>query len=157
MRLFCTFSLSLLLLPGCVSLGTLSTYVTNKDAQLLASEAANQLATDLPPARTTIAIYPTSTTFAKEITTQLRAKGFAVAVPESNHFLRKHKKHSLTAIPVHFLLSPFFSGVLLRMQYQGREVTRFYNRTDTGVLVSTSPATVRPILNSKQREDYERR
>ncbi|WP_227650638.1 hypothetical protein [Klebsiella pneumoniae] len=46
-------------------------------------------------------------------------------------------------VPLRYIASPLDSGVLLRLQYQGIEASRYYPRGSNGQLLPGAPFTVR--------------
>lgn len=85
--------LILLVLPGCAAMrgsradtGGMTAYDGVSvdypgDAQALAASAAEEMAHRYPPARTTIALVKTETTFGQDLETALRGQGFPIAAP----------------------------------------------------------------------------
>ena len=93
-----TFSLLVvlaLLLPGCamhgsrVDIGGMTAYDGVSadypgDAQALATSAAEEMAHRYPPARTTLALVKTDSTFGQDLESALREQGFPIASPEAS-------------------------------------------------------------------------
>ena len=94
-----TFSLLvvlILLLPGCATMrgsridtGGMTAYDGVSadypgDAQALAASAAKEMAHRYPPARTTLALVKTESTFGQDLETALREQGFPIAAPDAS-------------------------------------------------------------------------
>lgn len=139
------------MLAGCVASSTAS-YVTTglseADAQTLAADVATHLRSALPAARSTLALQPTGATdaFTPVLAEKLRAAGYGVAASaEATHGGdgAQPAAGQTREIVLRYLVSPFDAGVVLRLQYQGVEASRFYSRTAGGALGAGSPFTVR--------------
>lgn len=94
-----TFSLLvvlILLLPGCATMrgsrvdtGGMTAYDGVSadypgDAQSLAASAAEEMARRYPPARTTLALVKTDSTFGQDLESALREQGFPIAAPDAS-------------------------------------------------------------------------
>jgi len=137
-------------LTGCATLpGSSMSYVSDKitapsEASVMAYDAAAYLVTVLPPASTTLVLDPPQSTQGNFLTptleTALRSKGYAVS--ELNRHLSPSAPQP-KGVQLRYLVSPLDSGVLLRLQYQGVEAARFYQRATDGALTLGAPFTVR--------------
>lgn len=117
--------------------------VTAADAQILAADAVAHLADPLPPAHTTLVLDPPATATQDVLTeamvSALRARGYGVTLVDP-----KIGTASDHETPLRYLASPLDQGVVLRLQYQGIEASRFYPRATDGKLLSNgAPFTVR--------------
>lgn len=140
-----------LLLTACAAsrsnLSYIESSVTADDAQTLARDIVDFLTDSLPPARTTIVLYPPNT---KEKDTQdvltaallpaLSDRGYGVMLIDSSA-----DTADSTGIPLRYLVSSFNGGLLLRLQYQGNEVSRYYSKDSNAQLFSGVPYTVRGV------------
>jgi len=111
-------------------------------AAQLASDTVGYLSDNLPPARTTVVVQPGITGLARDnvsdaMIAALRQKGYGVIVSDIT------KPNTGQGTPIRFLVSRIENGVLLRMQYPGREVTRYYVRTSADGLMPASSFIVR--------------
>ena len=135
-----------LLLSSCVTSRLTMSYVeqtvTASDAQTLASDTVTYLADPLPPARTTIVLDPPAAKDQDALTTamlsELRARGYGVMLVDP-----QTGKAGGVGVPLRYIASSLDSGILLRLQYQGIEASRYYPRGSNGQLQSGAPFTVR--------------
>jgi type IV secretion system protein TrbH len=134
-----------LLLSACVTrpgMSYVAPTVTASDAQTLARDTVDYLADPLPPARTTLVLDPPAAKDHDALTAAmlpaLRARGYGVTLidPQTG-------KVGGAGVPLRYLASPLDSGVLLRLQYQGIEASRYYPRGSNGQLLPGAPFTVR--------------
>lgn len=137
-------------LGGCTILpvGATSSYmapiVTSADRHVIAADASAHLATILPPARTTILLQPSVDESAVDpFVTGLREAGFGV--------IEDVQRRRVAAPPpqgtkLRYIVAPFETGIVLRLQYQRREDARFYDRAADGSLIVASPFTVREAV-----------
>jgi len=115
--------------------------VTASDAQTLADDAVQHLADPLPPARTTLVLDTprgANDALTASMLEKLRARGFGVTQADPQTGPKADQ-----GTPLRYLASPLENGVVLRLQYLGREATKFYPRTADGRLLNTAPFTVR--------------
>ncbi|MFU6542265.1 conjugal transfer protein TrbH [Pseudomonas aeruginosa] len=116
--------------------------VTASDAQTLASDTVVYLADSLPPARTTLVLDPPAAKDHDALTAAmlpaLRARGYGVTLVDP-----QTGKAGGAGVPLRYIASPLDSGVLLRLQYQGIEASRYYPRSSNGQLLLGAPFTVR--------------
>lgn len=135
-----------LLLSACAtsrpSMSYVSPEISAGDAQILAAASVQYLADPLPPARTTLVLDPPSSGKHDALTAamlnSLRARGYGVSVADPKTGVAAGQ-----GVPLRYLASPAFSGVVLRLQFQGVEATSFYPRTAAGKLSAGAPFTVR--------------
>lgn len=135
-----------LLLSACATSRPTMSYVeptvTDSDAQTLASDTVEYLADPLPPARTTLLLDPPVSKNSDALTTvmmtSLRERGYGVALldPQTGNA-------SEDGVLLRYIASPLDSGVLLRLQFQGTEASRYYPRGSDGQLLPGAPFTVR--------------
>ena len=138
---------AVVLLSACAtsrpSMSYVAPEVTAADAQVLAAVSVAYLADPLPPARTTLVLDPPLSGKHDALTAamlnSLRARGYGVSLVDP-----KTGTAAGQGTPLRYLASPLASGVVLRLQFQGVEATRFYPRTTNGKLLSDgAPFTVR--------------
>lgn len=146
-RLYLIASLAAaLFLGGCAALRPTMSYVepsvTASDGQTLASDTVAYLSDPLPPARTIIVLDPPATKDRDSLTSAmlpaLRKRGYGIELINP-----KTGKASSAGVPLRYIASPLDDGVLLRLQYQGIEASRFYSRGSNGLLLTDAPFTVR--------------
>ncbi|MFZ2316066.1 MAG: conjugal transfer protein TrbH [Gammaproteobacteria bacterium] len=111
--------------------------ITTNDAQVLSRDTADYLANLLPPARTTLILDPPGRMSHDSLTitmlAALRNRGYGVTIINS-----KSNLSGSEGVHLRYLVSPLDGGVLLRLQYQDIESTRFYPRgTDCRILMGT--------------------
>ncbi|MBD8483925.1 conjugal transfer protein TrbH [Pseudomonas coleopterorum] len=108
--------------------------VTAADAQTLAADTVAYLSDPLPPARTTLVLDPPTHAKHDALTVAmlnaLRARGYGVSIVDP-----KTGVPAGQGTPLRYLASPLYSGMVLRLQFQGVEASRFYPRTASGKLV----------------------
>ncbi|OHV78536.1 hypothetical protein [Rhizobium sp. LCM 4573] len=130
------------LLSACTTMRSTVSYVspelTPLDAQLLAADSASHLSGALPAAKTTLVLDPPAggDRLTPAMMTKLRDAGFGVVEA-------KNGDQQVQGVALRYLASPLENGVVLRLQYEGVEASRFYPRTASGALASASPFTVR--------------
>jgi hypothetical protein len=116
--------------------------LSGDDAVTLATDAVEHLSGPFPPAKSTLLLDPPQNKAGDVLTpallARLRANGFGVI--EANP---KTKAPAVTDTLIRYLVSPLENGVVLRLQYQGVEATRFYPRGTNGALLPFAPFTVR--------------
>ena len=135
-----------LLLSACAtsrpSMSYVEPSVSATDSQTLSREAVAFLADTLPPARTTLVLDPPAAKDHDHLTAALipalRARGFGVTLTDP-----KTGVPAGQGIALRYLASPLDSGVLMRLQYQGTEASRYYPRGSNGLLLPGAPFTVR--------------
>ncbi len=137
--------LAVLLLAGCATSRPPGSYVSGvfeSDAALLASAMVEYLGEQLPPASTTFLLQPPArdplgNALTPALGSALRQAGFAVqeAAPGS--------PAGSGVYALRYLISPLDAGVLVRLQYQQTEASRWYVRNSRGELQAASPFTVR--------------
>ncbi|WP_443694974.1 conjugal transfer protein TrbH [Pseudomonas sp.] len=117
--------------------------LTGSDAQVLAADSMAYLADPLPPARTTLILDPPlsgqNDALSALFELSFRGRGYGVLVVDPKTGLAAGQ-----GTPLRYLASSFESGVVLRLQFQGSEATRFYPRSTGGKLLSNgAPFMVR--------------
>lgn len=116
--------------------------ITPADSATLAADTAQHLATALPPARTTLLLQPAKTdVLTAALLRQLIDQGFGVI--EADPLAKGEQSAPSDAVSLRYLASPLDAGVVLRLQYQGIEASRYYPRAADGSLVTAAPFTVR--------------
>lgn len=105
--------------------------ISTADAGEVTKDMAQFLADQLPPAKTTIELEPIKSPLHDMLLEQLTGKGFGVvAQPEG-------------AIALRYAVTQLDAGVLVRMKFQGKEASRFYDRTNTGSLSFNNSFAIR--------------
>lgn len=145
LQLMATLAAALLLSACATSRPTMS-YVepslNANDALTLSREAVAYLADALPPAKTTLVLDPPAAKDHDALTAAmlpaLRARGYGVTLVDP-----KTGNAAGQGIPLRYVASPFDTGVLMRLQYQGAEASRYYPRGSNGLLLPGGPFTVR--------------
>lgn len=142
--------LAVCLLAGCATSRPPGSYVSGvfeSDADLLASAMVEYLGEQLPPASTTFVLQPPARDpLGKALTpalgSALRQAGFAVqeAAPQK---AAPGSPAGSGGYALRYLISPLDAGVLVRLQYQQTEASRWYVRNSRGELQAASPFTVR--------------
>ena len=116
--------------------------VTATDSITLSREAVAFLADALPPARTTLVLDPPAAKNQDHLTAALlpalRARGYGVMLVDP-----KTGFSTGQGIMLRYLASPLDNGVLMRLQYQGIEASRYYPRNTSGLLLPGAPFTRR--------------
>lgn len=135
-----------LLLSACATSRPTMSYVepsvTATDSITLSREAVAYLADALPPARTTLVLDPPAAKDQDHLTAALlpalRARGYGVTLADS-----EDRPTGRAGVALRYLASPLDGGVLMRLQYQGTEASRYYPRGTNGLLLPGAPFTVR--------------
>lgn len=135
----------MLLLGGCASTGSTQSYVeptvSEAEAATLASDAATYLVDPLPPAHTTLVLDPPAAkvqdTLTAALIPALRERGYGVTLAQPGR-----SASSGGGVALRYIASPLDGGLLLRLQYQGKEASRHYPRASDGQLMSGAPFTV---------------
>lgn len=112
--------------------------VSHADAEMVTKDMAGFLAEQLPPAKTTFSLDPMEDYFHYTLLENLGEQGFGVVVhaPEEEH----------EAIALRYAVSPVESGVVVRMKFQGKEVSGFYGRASNGGLSFNNIYAVREAI-----------
>jgi hypothetical protein len=117
-------------LVGCAA-GTASfvpATLSSSDNQVMADAITDYLGSALPPARTTLAVEPAisgNQAFLAQISTDLRARGFGIA----------DAKTADARFPrLRLLVSPIWSGYVVRIDYAGQEASTYFARDTSGAL-----------------------
>jgi hypothetical protein len=134
-----------LALGGCATVSRTSSYVSEvspADAATLASSIADYLGQQLPPANTTLVLQPPAQSQAHNaltpaLTRALQRAGFGV-YPPTQDAPAPAGVHS-----IRYLVSPLNAGVLVRLQYDQTEASRWFARNSGRQLQAGSPFTVR--------------
>lgn len=130
------------ILSGCATTST-SSYVSDSvravDANTLATDTVQYLGDVLPPARTTLVVEPPKSGDAVTpvMLEKLRQRGYGVTT-----YTPKNGTKPPLGTPFRYAVSPFDNGVWLRLNYPGKEASRYYQRTTSG-LIADAPFTVR--------------
>lgn len=128
-----------LTLVGC-AVGPNVSYVTatnTADNQVIATSVAGFLRTELPAARSTLVVQPTATgdtALLALMCSDLRRQGFALAEPNSG---------ASGGQSVRLLVTPFYNGFIVRIDYAGRQASTYFGRDGSGRLESSSPFVLR--------------
>jgi len=132
--------LALLGLAGCAGNpnGSWVDGIQTGDSAVLAKDMGGYIATVLPPGKAAIAISrdqgSSGTPVGANLEAVLRNRGFAIVQPD---------QAPAGAHQVQFIVSPSSLGVAVRLITDGKEATRLYRRTSTGLIVAAGPFVVR--------------
>lgn len=137
---------AVLILSACATSRPTSSYVeptlAASDLQVLANDTVAYLANPLPPARTTLVLDPPSAKEHDPLTAAmlpaLRARGYGVTLVDP-----QTGKAEGAGVALRYLASPLDGGVLLRLQYQGIEASRYYPRASNGQILPGTAFMVR--------------
>ncbi|EJF76239.1 hypothetical protein HWV54_02510 [Bartonella alsatica] len=139
--------LSLTLIVGCASLQNKSSFlsnyidqnVTENDAKFIASDFVHYLRDPLPPATTTLIIKTSDTEdkFTPLLIDLLQRNGYGVIYTD------QPEKSQKIGINLTYKVMPMDKGIVLVAQYGLTEITRYYVRLTTGVIVPSAPFSVR--------------
>ncbi|WP_435896233.1 hypothetical protein ACRPOS_009270 (plasmid) [Bartonella heixiaziensis] len=139
--------LPLILIGGCASMSQRSSFlanyidqnVTENDVIFIASDFVRYLRDPLPPATTTLIIKTSDTEdkFTPLLVELLQRNGYGVIYTD------QPEKSKNTGINLTYKLMPMYKGVVLVAQYGLTEITRYYVRLTTGVIVPSAPFSVR--------------
>lgn len=122
--------------------------INSADAKTLADDAAAYLSGPLPPAHTTLVIDPPAARDMSDVLTPalqiaLRAKGYGIFILSADRPSAKELPEPQTGTVLRYLANPLETGVVLRLQFHGMEASRFYQRSNDGVLLPNGfPFTV---------------
>lgn len=132
-----------LLLSGCETLSGLAARVStepagsyavpelsDEEAGKIARNMVGLLANQFPYAKTTIRLDPVKSGFHDALVHALAQQGFGVV----------QNQRVADAVLVHYAVTTFDAGVVVRMRFQGKEATRFCSRTATGLNCNTAYA-----------------
>jgi hypothetical protein len=110
--------------------GSYSAELSIQDSERVARDMVRFLSNQFPYARTTIRLDPIKSDFHDAFVQSLMRQGFGVVehggIPD--------------AVVLHYAVTLFPSGVIGRMSFQGREVTRFYARSANGLSINSAYA-----------------
>jgi len=142
-RLYFILPLATITLSACATSRPTMSYVeptvTASDAQVLANDTVTYLSDTLPPARTILVLDTPVTKDHDALTAAmlpaLRARGYGVTLV--------NPQTGAAGMPLRYMASSLDSGVLLRLQYQDIEASRYYPRSSNGQLLLDAPFTVR--------------
>jgi len=151
MRLLLSIAvLSSLVLSACASsprptVSWADSNITADEIALLSSDITRYLASAVPPAQSTLAVAPVKSRRGRELNAHLleslRAAGYGVIEVEKG----ERPDAGVHAIPVRYLLSRVNDGIVLHVQYQRFEASRFYPRASDGSLIQTTAFTLREL------------
>lgn len=97
--------------------------IVSSDSSAVARDMAGFLANQFPYAKTTLALEPIKTDFNQVFVWELARRGFGIV--EGNPIPG--------SVEVHYAVSFLDNGIVARMRFQGKEASRFYAATETGV------------------------
>lgn len=144
--------------------------ITAYDGAVLAADTSNYLRTVYPAANTVLALEAPSVKAGNAVTPELdialRLAGFAVienspeesarqtaaeraaqqrsaALRGDGYAVMDGAAAPAAGVRLRYLVAPLDHGLVLRLQYQGVEASRFYHRNTNGGLVAAAPFTVR--------------
>lgn len=109
--------------------------ISSTDAKELAQDMAEFLAKQFPAAKTTLDIQAAGNTFYPLFREQLTRRGFGVV--EVKPGMEKH------GLFVRYRITQFYQGVLVRMEFDGKAPSRYYDRGQDGHLTLQSSYTLR--------------
>lgn len=122
-----------LALAGCETLAGLTTTasvgsyvapeVNGAESAMVAKDMAQFLANQFPYAKTTIRLEPLKSEFHRDLVQELAKRGFGVI----------EGRQAPGAVEVYYAVSSLDRGIVARMRFQGKEVSRFYALTDKGL------------------------
>ena len=130
-----------LVLAGCATVSPTSSFVQSSaptDNSMIASNVADFLRTELPPAKTTLVIEPSATgdqALLAQLGETLRRDGFAIAAPGSG----------AVAQPLRLLVTPLYTGFVVRIDYGSSEAGTYFGRDTSGQLQASSPFVRREV------------
>lgn len=132
---------------GCATTRPTMSYVapqlTAADADVISADVVDYLARELPPAKTVLTLDPPpQDMIGPALIEQLPKKGFGMGFVDPNDNATEHPERTL----LRYVVVPFDSGFAVRLQYQGKEASRFYNRTTDGGLIAASRFTLREAV-----------
>lgn len=106
-----------------------------RDATAVASAAANMIASRYPVLGNPLALAPVNATQAANLVTPALS-----SMLEARHYAVVGAGTSLDAHAVSYLVSPFLSGILVRVVLDGEPGAQLLARARSGWLLPTSPA-----------------
>lgn len=109
--------------------------VSHAEYEKIARDMARFLSAQLPPAKTTIELDPSGTSFHDIFFNELVWRGFGVveSKPEDGE----------NTVPLRYFVTILDTGIVVRMKYSQQVAGRFYNRTGAGQLSFASAYAVR--------------
>ena len=110
-----------------------ATDISAEAARAIADDMVKQLADNVGPGITTIALKGDDELFGPALEASLRAKGYAVLTGQDTD--------NASAVPLAYVIDPFESGVLVRVSTARLELTRVYAPNATGA-APASPMSV---------------
>jgi len=145
-----------LMLTSCNTSRSTMSYVakeiTPADALTLANDTIAHLTETLPPAHTILVIDAPKIT-AKQTDTltptmieQLRKRGYGVMEAD-----KKNGPQNEQGTILRYLATPMDNGVILRLQYQHIEASRFYPRGADGTLLMNTPFATRDMESTNEQ------
>lgn len=131
------------LFAGCATSRPTMSYVapelTTADATVIATDVIDYLSRELPPGRTVLTLDPPpQDVIGPQLINRLPQKGFGLGFVDPDD-----KTADRSEMLLRYVVVPLDSGFVVRLQYQGREASRFYNRTTDGDLIPISRFAVR--------------
>ena len=130
-----------LVLAGCATVSPTTSFVLSSaptDNAVIASNVADFLRTELPPAKTTLVIASAATgdqALLAQLGETLRRDGFAIAEPGSG----------AVAQPLRLLVTPLYTGFVVRIDYGSSEAGTYFGRDTSGQLQASSPFVRREV------------
>jgi hypothetical protein len=109
--------------------------VNGAESAFVAKDMVSFLSNQFPYAKTTIVLDPIKTEFNQRFTEELARRGFGVI----------EGKLLPGSIEVHYAISALDNGVVARMRFQGKEASRFYALTDSGLTLG-GPYSLRSAI-----------
>lgn len=138
-----------LVITACATSGTTSFVakeITQVDAEILTNDIISYLEKPLPPASTTLILEaPSQKQGQADVLTpllieKLRVHGYGVTEIKAKTDSAQTEEKGTT---LRYLAFPFRNGIVLRLQYEQNEASRYYPRDTAGSLITEHPFTVR--------------
>src|SRR5687768_3824559 len=99
--------------------------ITIEDGEAVAADMAAFLASQLPPAHTTLELEPSDSLFHEGLIVELTTKGFGV--------IQHPAEPDQAAVPLRYFVTTLDGGLLVRMKYSHKMAGRYYPQTPTGL------------------------
>jgi len=145
-----------LILASCSTYRSTMSYVakeiTPADALTITNDTIAHLKETLPPAHTILVIDAPKTDakqtdkLTPKMLEQLRKHGYGVMEADT-----KNGPQNEQGTILRYLASPMDNGVILRLQYQHIEASRFYSRGADGMLIINTPFTIRNMESTNEQ------
>ncbi len=110
--------------------------ISASDANEVAMDIAQFLSVQLPPAKTTLDLQLSKTSFHAMLVDKLMGRGFGIVQSKAQP---EHEQ----AMPLRYTITPLDKGVLVRLRYGGHAATRYLPRGNDGHLSLQNKYAVR--------------